>query len=159
MRGIEVLHLPEEPAPRTAIAAVIDTPSGPVRVINVHLDPELNIAERILHLRPAIHDAPRRVVVAGDFNTNDYIWVDRTIPVLSLHATADTSQAVALDEYMHRLGFGTPTASFGVTWNGLPHDQRLDSIFTRGLAAGDGAVDRTLELSDHWPLWLDVEAR
>jgi endonuclease/exonuclease/phosphatase family metal-dependent hydrolase len=166
LREIEVMYLQEAPeqdlvppAARAAIAAVIDTPSGPVRVINVHLDVALNITERILQLRPAILDAPHRVVVAGDFNTNDYIWAEASIPVLPLDAAADTSQAVALDGYMRGLAFGTPTDSLGATWHGFPEDQRLDSIFTRGLGAGDGAVERALELSDHWPLWLDLEAR
>lgn len=166
LREIEVMYLQEapelelvEPAARAAIAAVIDTPSGPVRVVNVHLDVALNIAERILQLRPAILEAPHRVVVAGDFNTNEYIWAGASIPILPLDAAADTSQAVALDGYMRGLAFQTPTASFGATWHGFPEDQRLDSIFTRGLRVGGGAVERALELSDHWPVWLDVEAR
>lgn len=161
LREIEVLFLPEAavPAARTAIAAVIDTPSGPVRVINLHLGAERNIAERILQLRPAILEAPPRVVVAGDFNTNDYIWAGARIPVLPLDAAAGTSQAVALDAYMRGLGFSAPTAAFGATWSGLPEDQRLDSIYPRNLVPGDGAVDRALDHSDHWPLWLDLEAR
>jgi hypothetical protein len=36
-------------------------------------------------------------------------------------------------------------------------DQRLDSVFTRGVTPGDGDVDRDLDLSDHWPVWLDIE--
>jgi endonuclease/exonuclease/phosphatase family metal-dependent hydrolase len=161
LRDIEVMYLPDasEPAARTAIAVVIDTPGGPIRVINVHLHDARNIIERILQLRPAILDAPHRVVVAGDFNTNDYIWADDTVPIVVLDPAADTSQAVALDEYMRGLGFQTPTASFGKTWRGVLEDQRLDAIFTRGLPTGAGAVDRELELSDHWPVWLDIDAR
>jgi endonuclease/exonuclease/phosphatase family metal-dependent hydrolase len=148
-----------EPAARAAVAAVIDTPGGPVRVVNVHLDVALNIPERILQLRPVILEAPDRVVVAGDFNTNDYVWAEATVPLLPLHAVADTSQAVALDRYMRGLGFRTPTAAFGPTWYGFPEDQRLDAIFTRGVEVGDGAVERALTLSDHWPVWLDLEVR
>ncbi len=161
LREIEVMYLPDaaEPVTRTALAVVIDTPGGPVRVINVHLTPELNIIGRILQLRPAILEAPPRVVIAGDFNTNDYIWADETVPFLPLDAAADTSQADALDAYMRGLGFSTPTAGFGATWHGVLEDQRLDAIFPRGLPPGGGAVERALELSDHWPLWLDLEAR
>ncbi|HSK04363.1 MAG TPA: endonuclease/exonuclease/phosphatase family protein [Kofleriaceae bacterium] len=166
LREIEVMFLEEapelelvEPAARAAVAVVIDTPGGPVRVINVHLDVALNITERILQLRPTILEAPDRVVVAGDFNTNDYVWAEATVPLLPLDAVADTSQAVALDGYMRGLGFRTPTAAFGATWRGFPEDQRLDAIFTRGVEVDDGAVERALKLSDHWPVWLDLEVR
>lgn len=165
LQDIEVMYLQEAPdllvpaAARAAVAAVIETERGPVRVVNVHLDYPLNITERILQLRPAIIDAPTPVVVAGDFNTNDYVWADGVIPLLPLDAVADTSQAKALDRYMRGLGFDTPTAELGATWNGLLENQRLDAVFTRGVPSGDGAVDRGLDDSDHWPLWLDLDVR
>jgi endonuclease/exonuclease/phosphatase family metal-dependent hydrolase len=171
LRDIEVLFLepthmlhPVESVARTAMAVTIDAASGPVRVVNVHLDFGLNLTERILQLRPAIIDAPiaSPIVVGGDFNTNDYIWVDGDVPLFPLDSVADTAQAPELDEYVRILQFKTPTARFGDTWSGLPEDQRLDAIFTRGVEVGAGAVDRTDEvgeLSDHWPLWLDIVVR
>jgi endonuclease/exonuclease/phosphatase family metal-dependent hydrolase len=77
-------------------------------------------------------------------------------------SVADTAQAPELDDYVRLLQFKTPTARFGDTWSGLPEDQRLDAIFTRGVEVGAGAVDRTdevLDLSDHWPVWLDIVVR
>jgi endonuclease/exonuclease/phosphatase family metal-dependent hydrolase len=164
IHDIQVMLLPEpqldivDPAARAALRARIDTEAGPITVINVHLDVALSIPERILQLRPAVIDSPAPVVVLGDFNTNDYVWALDSIPVLPLDAVASTSQATALDDYMRVLGFATPTAELGETWHGFPEDQRLDSIFTRGLATGDGAVERELDTSDHWPIWLDVTA-
>lgn len=164
LHEIEVMLLPEpqldivEPAARAALRARIDTAAGPVVVINVHLDVALSIPERVLQLRPAVLDSPAPVVVLGDFNTNDYVWALDTIPVLPLDAIASTSQARALDDYMRALGYDTPTAELGETWHGFPEDQRLDSIFTRGLVTGERAVERELDTSDHWPVWLDVTA-
>ncbi len=162
LHDIEVMLLPEpqldivEPAARAALRARIDTDAGPVMVTNVHLDVALSIPERVLQLRPAVLDSPAPAVVLGDFNTNDYVWALDSIPLLPLDAVASTSQAPALDDYMRAIGYDTPTAELGHTWHGIPEDQRLDSIFTRGLETGDGAVERELDTSDHWPIWLDV---
>lgn len=163
MTDIQVMFLPEqtelnvlEQAARAALQATIATDAGPVRIVNVHLDPILNVPERILQLRPAVLDTPAPVAVLGDFNTNDYVWALESIPLFPLDASASTSQARALDGYMRRIGYDTPTSRLGDTWHGIPEDQRLDSVFTRGLATGHGAVERGLDTSDHWPLWLDI---
>ncbi|NVB76783.1 MAG: hypothetical protein HOV81_00175 [Kofleriaceae bacterium] len=163
---IRVMRLPDKtevdtisPTAQAALRASIETTAGPVEIVNVHLDVALNMPERILQLRPAVIDEPSPVAVLGDFNTNDYIWIGESIPLLPLDAAADTSQADALDGYMRRIDYDTPTAAFGSTWFGFPENQRLDHIYTRGLATGAGGVVRDLETSDHRPLWLDVSAQ
>lgn len=160
---VHVMRLGEEtnadvldPSVPAAIRATIETTTGPVQIVNVHLDVALNVPERILQLRPAVFRAPSKVAVLGDFNTNDYVWAAETVPLLPLDAVASTSQADALDGYMRTIGYDTPTAELGSTWGGFPENQRLDSIFTRGLATGRRAVERDLDTSDHWPIWLDV---
>ncbi len=166
VRDVEIMFLQsewsidlEETSARSAVAVEIDTPSGPLRIVNVHLDVAQNISERILQLRPAVFDTPTPILVGGDFNTNEYVWADPFIPLFPLDAAAETDQAPVLDEYMRAIGYDTPTSSFGDTWHGLPEDQRLDSIYVRGLATGDGAVERAIDQSDHWPVWLDIELR
>jgi endonuclease/exonuclease/phosphatase family metal-dependent hydrolase len=162
MIDIAVLYLQDVVEVRTfdkvggAMRATIETTGGPLRVVNVHLDVPLNISNRVLQLRPAVLASPPLTVVAGDFNTNDYLWAVQTLPLLPLDASADTSQAGEVDAYMRGIGYATPTAPFGSTWGGLPENQRLDAIYTRGLFAGAGGIDRTIAISDHWPLWLDV---
>ncbi len=163
MTDIQVMFLPEqtelnvlEQAARAALQVTIATDAGPIRIIDVHLDPILNMPERILQLRPAVLDAPAPVAVLGDFNTNDYVWGFESVPLFPLDSSASTSQAPALDGYMRGIGYDTPTSKLGDTWHGIPEDQRLDSVFTRGLATGHGAVVRELDTSDHWPVWLDI---
>ncbi len=165
MRDVEVMFLrdlseleliPSSPA---AMAVTVDVEGGELRVIDVHLDVGLNLPERILQLRPAVLKQPSRVVIGGDFNTNDYVWAASTAPLLPIDAVADTSQAEAVDDYMRDIAYDTPTDSFGSTWDGPIEDLRLDSVFTRGLEPGNGAVDRELDLSDHWPVWLDIDTR
>ena len=166
VRDVEVMYLQsgwslelEETSARGAVAVVIDTPTGPLRIVNVHLDVAQNIGERILQLRPAVFDTPTPIIVGGDFNTNEYVWVDPFIPLFPLDTAAGTEQAPMLDDYMRAIGYDAPTSSFGDTWHGLPEDQRLDSIYVRGVETGVGAVERAIRQSDHWPVWLDIELR
>jgi endonuclease/exonuclease/phosphatase family metal-dependent hydrolase len=56
---------------------------------------------------------------------------------------------------MRHIDFTTPTARLGATWSGVV-DARLDAIFTRGVTAIPGAVERSVTMSDHWPVWVDI---
>ena len=157
-----VMRLPRADVPRTGaprIATEIDITVDDVlvRVVNVHLDTTLNVVERVLQLRPAAIDQPDPVILAGDFNTNDFVWAGDVLPLLPLASALDTRQAGQLDDFMSRLGFAAPTAGWGATERYLGHESRLDSIYVRGLVAIDGGIERDVDLSDHWPLWLDVE--
>jgi endonuclease/exonuclease/phosphatase family metal-dependent hydrolase len=134
----------------------VEVGSRSVRFIAVHLDTRLNPSERVLQLRPAVKDAPAPVVVAGDFNTNPMTWAFNVVPVLPQSASA-SDQAPILDDYMRSIDYQTPTASFGATVSFPGFAPRLDSIYVRGLAVGTGAVERSVTVSDHWPMWLDVE--
>jgi endonuclease/exonuclease/phosphatase family metal-dependent hydrolase len=141
---------------RIALSADIRIDGMVLHVINVHLDTVLNVTDRILQLRPAVIEAPEVVLVGGDFNTNPYVWVDGTIPVLPTDSAVDTDQAPILDDYMRALDFDTPTSELGVTESNFYGTVRLDSIFTRGLDVEPGEVERQVDLSDHWPVWVDV---
>jgi endonuclease/exonuclease/phosphatase family metal-dependent hydrolase len=164
LRDVEVLQLADytdssfldAEASRVALAAIVDTSAGPIRIINIHLQVVLNPPERILQLRPAVINPDMPTVVLGDFNTNDYVWAAEHVPLIPLDATAKTSQARVIDSYMRNVDYDTPTVDFGGTWSGFPEDQRLDSIYTHDLIIGTGGVDRTLDFSDHWPVFLDV---
>lgn len=127
-----------------------------LRLINVHLDTRLNANERILQLRPAVIDAPEPSLVAGDFNSNPLIWAFNAIPILPLTPTGGTDQSLILDDYMRSIRMATPTVHFGATVDFPILEPRLDSIYLRGLNSGEGAVERDVTVSDHWPLWLDI---
>lgn len=162
LRRVRVMELPRGPLVvneerRIALTAEILTSYGRVSLVNVHLDTRLNLKGRILQLRPAIRDLAGPAVVAGDFNSNPVTWAFNLIPVVPLAGTQASDQAAGLDQYLKSQGFLTPTSSFGSTVEFLNLKPRLDSIFIRGLSAHEGAVERGVSVSDHWPLWLDVE--
>ncbi len=159
VRVMQLPHvdLPFSEAQRIALSADVDLGDGrSFHVITMHLDTRMSIQQRILQIRPAIIDAPDRTVVGGDFNTNPYMWADGSIPQLPTNTVAGTDQAPMFDDYMRHVGFATPTQDLGPTERNGPQDSRLDSIFVRGLDVVPGQVEREVDLSDHWPLWVDV---
>jgi endonuclease/exonuclease/phosphatase family metal-dependent hydrolase len=158
IENVELMRLApsDKGNPRIAVRADIRIGDRTLRIINVHLDTVLNVRDRILQLRPAVIDAPDTVIVAGDFNTNPYLWEEGQVPVLPAASIADTDQAPILDDYMRSLDFDTPTAELGPTETMFGIESRLDSIYTRGLGVTPGKVVRSSSVSDHWPLWVDV---
>jgi endonuclease/exonuclease/phosphatase family metal-dependent hydrolase len=154
---VEVMQLPDiehawNDRTRIALAATV----GGLRVVDVHLDTRANLTDRVRQLHPAVAAEGDRVVVAGDFNTDPYVWIAGGVPLASLAALNDLDQAAALDDYMEAMEFDTPTAGAGDTFAAGPLSLRLDAIYSRGLATGDAGV-LDVDASDHRPLWLDVD--
>ncbi|MBA3542501.1 MAG: endonuclease/exonuclease/phosphatase family protein [Deltaproteobacteria bacterium] len=144
---------------RIAVGADIHVGDATVRVVTTHLDTTLNIADRILQLRPAAIDLPDAALVGGDFNTNPYSWVAGAVPNLPASGVVDTDQAAQLDDYMSRLNFVNPTAKLGPTEVRFGIEFRLDAIFARGVTVEGGGIERSVTGSDHWPVWIDIKIR
>jgi endonuclease/exonuclease/phosphatase family metal-dependent hydrolase len=161
LEAVEVMQLPKaelhiRPRQRIALAASIAIGDQALRVVNVHLDVRLNIAQRIRQHHPVTLSADERVVIAGDFNTNPYLWAG-AIPIAPDQVVSDPDQAEMFDDYMRAYGFDTPTADSGATQQTVVRDFRLDSVYTRDLSPIDAGVAFELALSDHYPLWVDVD--
>jgi len=157
VKELPFVDLPLAGNRRIALAANVRVGDQVVHVIDLHLDTRLNITDRIVQLRPAVIDARRDCVVAGDFNTNPYLWAEGALPIAPLETVVDTDQAPLIDEYMLLLGFTAPTADFGTTQHLEFIESRLDAIYPRGHTAVGGQVERDIGLSDHWPIWLDLD--
>jgi len=110
----------------------------------------------VRQLRPAVLDHPSPVIVAGDFNTLDYVFAIGAFPVLPVTTATGTSQADEIDRFMFGSGYESATRSFGPTLTALGIDYRLDSIFVRGFTPSGGNVERDVMVSDHFPLWADL---
>jgi endonuclease/exonuclease/phosphatase (EEP) superfamily protein YafD len=93
------------------------------------------------------------VVVGGDFNSCWVEWANGSVPVLTSTSASDQSRVI--DSYMSAIHFDAPTRDSGPTEHMFGLEQRLDMIYTRGLQATFGAVER-VGPSDHWPMWIDV---
>jgi endonuclease/exonuclease/phosphatase family metal-dependent hydrolase len=139
---------------RFALAATIDTPSGPVRVCNVHLDTRINSDDRIEQLRPVLEEVesftgPR--LIGGDFNTNAFYWLWNVIPVPGIQR-----QAEAVRRFMSAHGFTAPLQSGLATFNHL--GMHLDWIFEKGLEP-HGVTVAKMPFSDHRALVMQFAFR
>ncbi len=159
LAGFEVLDLPhaDNKLQRIAIRCDLDLGATTASVMTTQLDTTINFTTRVLQLHPAVIDAPPLAIIGGDFNTNPYLWDHGDVPVVPDSVVVDTDQATMLDDYLHGLGFADGTAALGNTEVRYGVESRLDAVFGRDVATGDGAVVRTIGFSDHWPVWVDVK--
>ncbi len=156
--NVNVMPLPESSIanPRIAVRADVHAGGRTVRIIDLHLGAMLNVTDRILQMRPAVLHAADTVLVAGDFNSNPYVWDDGKVPLVPVSVIAGANQGPVLDDYMRAIGFDTPTANVGATEHMYGVESRLDAVYTRGLQVTATRVERALDVSDHWPLWVNV---
>ena len=156
LRDVEVIELPYlstvvNSARRIGLAATLDGAEGPVRVIATHLDNRINPAARARQLAPvlahaAAWDGP--VVIGGDMNTSPFVWLGHLIAVPA------GVQDDRLERAVRAAGLDTPVRRSAATSQWL--NMRLDAIYTRGVTAGGFAVEDSVRISDHLPMWLDV---
>tara|TARA_R110002096_G_scaffold143328_1_gene299126 strand:- start:95511 stop:96398 length:888 start_codon:yes stop_codon:yes gene_type:complete len=157
LRDVEILELPYfnvvvNSARRVALAATIELDGQDVRIFSVHLDNRINPSKRRRQLGPVLQSAKNfsgSVVIAGDLNTSPFCWAVGLLPIPC------GMQDNAVERAARASGMQTPLVGVGSTskWLGM----RLDAIYTRGFGASASAVERTVTLSDHLPVWVDLQ--
>jgi endonuclease/exonuclease/phosphatase family metal-dependent hydrolase len=130
--------------PRLALYASIPFRGTSLHVFNLHIDPHRSIEERLEQHRAVLKSIERlgpeaRIVLLGDFNT------------LTGEARAATRRL--LEEH----GFSTPLPSGVATWRAGPVRLHTDWIFVRGVRVKRWGVARQRGISDHWPVWAEIE--
>lgn len=124
--------------PRLAIAATISQ----IRFFNAHVDPhaasdgQLAQLEVIADQADAV-DGP--TIIMGDFNT------------LSAEKCLETRS------FLESRGYTTPIPTGTATWRGAGLRMHADWIFGRGIKFVRWGVVRPLQVSDHWPIWVEIE--
>ena len=137
---------------RIALAATADSPWGPVRIFNAHLDTRLNTAQRLEQLQPvlqAIGEFHGPLIIGGDFNSNRFYWLEHVLPLPTWR-----SQALGVQDFMVRNGFRTSIPTGQATFDYL--GMHLDWIWLRGLNS-DASRVYPLDFSDHHAVWSRVE--
>lgn len=137
---------------RSALAVDLLGPWGPLRVYNVHLDTRINAKERIQQLSAVIEHASESegtVVVGGDLNTNNFLWLRRVIPIPFVGR-----QVKRLTRYMTRHDFTTPFESFELGTHEM-FNLKLDWIFARGAEFLDAEIE-IVGFSDHHLIWAKI---
>ncbi len=141
---------------RIAVRVTLQIADRSVPVVALHLDTRINVNDRLEQLAWAVDRADATCLLGGDFNSLPFVWVGRALPDLPQDAAAPVDVAGALDEYMGNQGFAAPTAHDGDTTNNSTANVRIDSIYLRGFSATGSAVERSVTVSDHFPVWVDV---
>lgn len=128
--------------PRTAMAATVRFGETDVRLFNAHIDPHGPIGNQHQQLEVVLdhaeqHDGPR--IILGDFNT------------------LSKQKAIQIRKLMESSGYTTPLPTGTATWRGAGLRFHADWIFVRGLEVKRWGVARPLNVSDHWPIWAEIQ--
>jgi endonuclease/exonuclease/phosphatase family metal-dependent hydrolase len=132
---------------RFALAVKLRVPSGDLRIWNAHLDTRINPDQRLKQLQPVMDEAARLTgprLIGGDFNTNDFYWIEHTLPFPRGGYRSTVRRAMA------QLGFKTPFEDQLVT---LPiARQHLDWLFVNGMEPLSSSTE-SIPFSDHHAIW------
>jgi endonuclease/exonuclease/phosphatase family metal-dependent hydrolase len=130
--------------PRLAVAASLPFGVGRLHVFNSHIDTHAAVEGQLEQHRAVLaladrvgeHDA---VVLLGDFNT------------------LDDGARRAARELLEARGYTTPLPTNTPTWRSGFIRHHFDWVFTRGARVTRWGVARVRGVSDHWPVWVEVE--
>jgi len=128
--------------PRLSVGATIKTGGRVLRIFNSHVDPHSASDGQIEQLRVVLDHADKSgnpTVLLGDFNT------------LSRRKCIETRRLLESHGYSTPFPTGTPT------WRGAGIRLHADWIFVRNLKISRWGVARLLKVSDHWPVWVEVD--
>jgi endonuclease/exonuclease/phosphatase family metal-dependent hydrolase len=128
--------------PRLAMGATIELATERVRLFNVHVDPHgpldnLHQQLEVVLEHAARYDGP--TVILGDFNT------------------LSKQKAIEIRKLMESREYVTPFPTGTATWRGAGLRFHADWIFVRGVKVTRWGVVRPLGVSDHWPIWAEIE--
>ena len=129
--------------PRTGMTATVPISGHRLRLFNVHIDPHGPLDNQHQQTEAVLDRAKQHVgptVIMGDFNT------------LSKHKAAE------IRRLMESHGFETPFPTEIPTWRGAGVVRfHADWIFGRGVELKRWGVAKPLNVSDHWPIWAEIE--
>ena len=130
--------------PRLALAATIQNGKHPVHIFNSHIDPHAAI-EGQLEQHAAIlsraEELAGPIVLLGDFNT------------------LSKRSCLEMRRLLESRGFVTPFKTGTPTWRAGLIRLHTDWIFVRGARVKRFGVARPLNVSDHWPIWAELDLK
>jgi endonuclease/exonuclease/phosphatase family metal-dependent hydrolase len=128
--------------PRLAMAATVTAGARNLRVVNAHVDPHAALGGQLEQLEVLVQQAKTfggPTLILGDFNTLSRKKVLETRKFLESH------------------GYSTPFPMGIPTWRGAGIRLQADWIFSRDVNITKWGVARPLDVSDHWPIWVEVD--
>jgi endonuclease/exonuclease/phosphatase family metal-dependent hydrolase len=141
---VVLTHEGPEGRRRVAVGATLHIGKSTLRVYSVHAETRMPVEKKVEHWRAVLDDLRRfptvgGAVVLGDFNTIK-------------QKDVNAARRLFAGE-----GFTTPIPDDRTTWKTFIVELKLDWLWLRGLEARASGIDRQIDLSDHWPLWVKVK--
>lgn len=128
--------------PRLALSSTIRHATRQLHLFNLHIDPHAEISEQ-LEQHEAVLARARPLsgacILLGDFNT------------------LSKRSCFASRALLESQGFITPLPTGTPTWRSGLIRLHTDWIFVRGARIKNWGVARPLKVSDHWPVWAEIE--
>lgn len=128
--------------PRLAMAATVSAGNRKLRIFNAHVDPHAAVGGQLEQLQILVDYANKETgptLIMGDFNTLSKTKVEET------------------RSFLESQGYSTPFSSGTPTWRGMGIRLHADWIFSRDVKITNWGVARPLAVSDHWPIWVEVD--
>jgi endonuclease/exonuclease/phosphatase family metal-dependent hydrolase len=132
---------------RVAVGATVEIDNRRWRVYSAHAETRVSFDKKLEQFKALLEDLAQfpsdmPAVIMGDLNT----W----------EAGAGRKTIKFFTDAGLKTSFGKePTFRQRVVF--LPIELELDWVWLRGLEAASFGIDRTSEVSDHWPLWTNVK--
>jgi endonuclease/exonuclease/phosphatase family metal-dependent hydrolase len=130
--------------PRLAVSATVSLGPNKLRIFNAHIDPHAAANGQLAQLEVMLDHAEisaEPTVILGDFNT------------LSKKKCSETRH------FLESRGYATPLPTGTPTWRGAGLRLHADWIFVRTLKISRWGVARPLNVSDHWPIWAEIDLK
>lgn len=128
--------------PRVAVAATISVGKTDIRIFNAHIDPHPEAKGQLEQLERMVEQADKvtgPTIIMGDFNT------------LSNQKCRD------IRSFLEARGYTSPFPTGTETWRGAGLRFHADWIFSRDVRVTGHGVGRPLNVSDHWPIWAEID--
>jgi len=146
LTDIQPLVLPHEGPGhrrRAALGATVKIGATPLRIYSVHSETRIPVELKMEQLQTVLqdldkHDAGMPAIVLGDFNT----W--------------EPSAVTKTHKLFEGKNFRTPIGNQPTFLRKIlffPLKLKLDWIWVRNIEVIKAGIDRSISLSDHWPLW------
>ncbi|HKG48660.1 MAG TPA: endonuclease/exonuclease/phosphatase family protein [Pyrinomonadaceae bacterium] len=132
---------------RVALGATVEMHNRRWRVYSAHAETRIKMGKKLEQYKAVLDDlasfpAGMPAIIMGDFNT----WE----PNAHGKVTKLFSQA----------GMKTPFKDYSTFKRKVlfvPIELTLDWVWLRGLEAASCGIDKTVEVSDHWPMWTNIK--
>ena len=149
VRRIVLPHEGPNKRRRVALGATVEIENRPWRVYTAHAETRIKFKKKLEQFKALLDDLAQfppdmPAVIMGDLNT----W--------------ESGAGRKTSKLFSDAGLKTPfggESTFKRRVLLVPIELKLDWVWLRGLEAGTFGIDRTIELSDHWPLWTNVKVQ